>query len=144
MGSIVPYTKADKANGKSITLFRAYVRRAGYASKSKVLATLINEFMNAGNCAWARMSQMDFWVEQFGKMRVRDITHADINGAIPTDRKRTPATVNRYLAALSKVLSFALQHGVIEHHPMKGGKVSKLKEGGGRTRGRCCARRASN
>ncbi len=179
MGSIVPYTKADKATGKQVTLFRAYVRREGFASKSKVLPTkaaakawlrnneaevtlskagagktlktLIDEFVHVGNCTWAKPSQLDFWIEQLGSTRVRDISHADINGAIltlqsspamrstpngavPTKQKRSSATINRYLAALSKVLSFGLSHGVIDHHPMKGGKVSKLKEGAGRTR----------
>lgn len=36
MGSIVKRTSVDKRTGKPVTTFRAYVRREGYASKSKV------------------------------------------------------------------------------------------------------------
>lgn len=39
MGSITKRTKVDKATGKTITVFRAYVRRQGFASKSKVCKT---------------------------------------------------------------------------------------------------------
>ena len=39
MGSIVPYTKVDKTTGKTVTLFRAHVRRKGFAPKSKICAT---------------------------------------------------------------------------------------------------------
>jgi integrase len=121
------------------------------AGSGKLLKQLIDEFASVGNCAWAREAQLDWWAERLGTRRVRDIGHADINDAIltlqsepalrstpngaqPTDRKRSPATINRYLATISKVFSFALKHGVIDEHPMKGGKVSKLKEGNGRTR----------
>lgn len=39
MGSITKRTKVDKATGKTVTVFRAYVRRQGFASKSKVCKT---------------------------------------------------------------------------------------------------------
>lgn len=51
-----------------------------------------------------------------------------------TDRKLSPATVNRYLASLSAVFNFALEHELIDEHPMRAGKVKKLREGNGRTR----------
>jgi len=39
MGSITKSTRADAATGKPVKVFRAYVRRQGYASKSKVCST---------------------------------------------------------------------------------------------------------
>jgi integrase len=39
MGSITKSTRVDAATGKTVKVFRAYVRRQGYASKSKVCST---------------------------------------------------------------------------------------------------------
>jgi len=182
MGSIVTATRLDKSTGKEVKVYRAHVRRTGYASKSKVFAskreasdwlrnndaqstlertsvgktlkTLVEDFVKAppgkGTRYWSAM-HLDFWVEQLGMMKVASISRGDINGAIvtlrqrpafrstttgpiPTEAKLTPATVNRYLASLSSVLNFALDHEIIEAHPMKGGKVRKLAESNGRTR----------
>lgn len=183
MGSIVERQQKDKTSGKTITTYRAHIRRAGYASKSKVFATkaaakewlrnnendaalvkqaakptgktladLINDFVRAGVCKYADASQLEFWRDELGHKLVAEITHGDINGCIltlrtkrarrrtmdgivkDTDKPLAPATINRYAASLSAVLSFALQHGVIDTHPMKGGKVKRLKEGPGRQR----------
>lgn len=124
------------------------------ASAGKTLKSLVEDFVKAppakGTRYWSAM-HLDFWGEQLGTMKVASISRGDINGAIvtlrqrpayrstttgpkPTDAKLTPATVNRYLASLSSVLNFALDHEVIEAHPMKGGKVRKLAESTGRTR----------
>ena len=111
MGSIVPHKKVD-GSGKELVMFRAHVRRKGFASKSKIFPTrsdakkwlrdneavvtlnkagsgktlkqLIDDFANVGNKAWARMSQLDFWSEQLGTTRARDVTHVEINGALLT------------------------------------------------------------
>jgi integrase len=121
------------------------------AGSGKTLKSLIGDFANLGHCAYASMYQLEFWAEQLGAKQVREITHGDINEAKltlqtrkamrsspgtvrPTDRPLSPASINRYLAALSKVFSFAIDQGVIDVHPMKGGRVRKLKESGGRTR----------
>jgi integrase len=182
MGSITTVKRIDKATGKVVLRHRAYVRRTGFASKSKVCKTereakewlrnndadatqekpasgqtlglLIDTFVDApagkGTRYWAA-SHLDFWRAQLGAMRVREITRGDINAAkaklqnkpalrsIPggskvTGEKLTPATVNRYLASLSSVFNYAMEHEIIDAHPMKGGKVSKLEESGGRTR----------
>lgn len=182
MGSITKIRRIDKKTGKTITVHRAYVRRAGFASKSKVCATereakdwlrnnegdatlqrstsgttlaaLIEDFVEAppgkGTRYWAA-GHLDFWREHIGGMRVRDISRGDINRAkaklqnkpalrsVPggsklTEAKVSPATVNRYLASLSSVFNYALEHEIIDAHPMKGGKVSKLEESTGRTR----------
>ena len=39
MGSITKSTRVDAATGKTVKVFRAYVRRQGFASKSKVCKT---------------------------------------------------------------------------------------------------------
>lgn len=39
MGSITKTSRLDKSTGKRVTVFRAYIRRAGFASKSKVCDT---------------------------------------------------------------------------------------------------------
>lgn len=182
MGSIVPHTKIDKATGKKVTLFRAHVRRKGFASKSKIHATktaakawlrenestaslttrgggltlkaLVDQFVGAppkrGYRYW-RAAHLDFWQDQLGAMRARDISRGDINGAVavlqtrpamrstpngpkPSGQKLTPATINRYMASLASVFSYALDREIIDVHPMKAGQVKKLQESGGRTR----------
>lgn len=183
MGSIVKRTRVDKDTGKPVTDYRAFVRRTGYASKSKVcrtrreaehwlrdneaqatlqragsgktLATVIEDFIEApprrGTRYWSPV-HLDFWKAQLGSMKVGDITRGEINGTvstlqrkaalrntgagvvIETGQKLTPATVNRYLASLSSVFNYALELGIVEAHPMKGGKVKKLPEPAGRRR----------
>jgi integrase len=182
MGSITRTARVDKRTGKQVAIFRAYVRREGFASKSKVckterearewlrendatsslqrrasgktLASLIDTFVEApptrGTRYWSAQ-HLDFWRAQLGGMRVADISRGDINackaklqvkpalrstpaGPQPTGQRITPATVNRYLASLSSVLNYALEHEIIDSHPMKAGKVKKLAEGNGRRR----------
>jgi integrase len=178
MGSITEKTKVTK-EGKTVTEFRAFIRRKGFQQKSatfaskreaqtwlrnneadstlktvsqgKTLGVLLDDFVDLAGCNYARMPHLDFWREQFKDTKVSDITHGDIAGAvlilrrksalrsspagnIETDRKLSGSTINRYLATLSAVFSFALQHGLIDTHPMKGGKVKKLQENDGRQR----------
>ena len=178
MGSITEKTKVTK-DGKTVTEYRAFIRRTGYTSKSKVftnkreagswirnneadsamsktiqgktLGELLDDFVALAGCAYARMAHLDFWREQFKNAKVAAITHGDIAGAvlilrrksalrsspggnIETDKLLSGSTVNRYIATLSAIFSFALQHGVIDTHPMKGGKVKKLRENDGRQR----------
>lgn len=182
MGSITTVKRTDKATGKTVTVHRAYVRRAGFASKSKVckskreaedwlrnndadsslqkagsgqlLKDLIEDFVLAppgkGTRYWSA-GHLEFWREHLGNMRAREISRGDINAAkaklqnkpalrsVPggskiTGEKLTAATVNRYLASLSSVFNYAMEREIIDVHPMKGGKVSKLEESAGRTR----------
>jgi integrase len=182
MGSIVQTKRVDRASGKTVTVFRAHVRRAGYASKSKVcetrteakqwlreneaasslerpgqgktFATLVDDFAKAPPVRGTRYrsaQHLDFWRDELGAMRVVDISRGDINagkaklqtkramrstpaGPVETEQVLSPATVNRYLASLSSVFNHALEHEVIDAHPMKAGRVKKLQEGGGRRR----------
>lgn len=121
------------------------------AVQGKNFEALLNDFTALGECRYAAEPHLDFWLAQFGQRKVADITHGEIAGAmlvlrqktafrsspggnLATERKLSPATINRYIATLSAVFSFALAHGVIDTHPMKGGRVKKLKEGNGRQR----------
>lgn len=95
---------------------------------------------------------LDYWTEQFGTRDIKAISRADINVAVSTlqvkmgehrtiegqvkltEKAISSSTVNRYLASLSSVFNYALDSGLIDHHPIKGGQVRKLTEGKGRTR----------
>lgn len=182
MGSITKTKRVDKATGKTVTIHRAYIRREGFASKSKVCATvteakawirdneaeatltkgstgktlskLIDDFVitpaGKGTKYW-EAAHLEFWKAQIGGMKVSEISRGDINaakaklqnkfgmtntpnGVRQTTSLLTPATVNRYLASLASVFNYAVQNEIIDNHPMKGGKVSKLTESAGRTR----------
>lgn len=182
MGSITKMKRVAKATGKTVTVYRAYVRRKGFASKSKVcpteraakeflrnneadvtlrrpssgksLGSLIDDFIKAppakGSRSWTA-GQLDFWRAELGTMPVCEISRRDINaakmalqvraavrqtpaGLRPTGATIAPGTVNRYLASLSSLLNWAVDNEIIDVHPMKAGRVSKLKESAGRTR----------
>ena len=119
-----------------------------------LLADVIEDFVDApptkGTRYWAA-SHLDFWKAQLGQVPIREISRGHINRAkaklqnkpalrsVPGGAKRTesrvkPGTVNRYLASLSSVFNYALDQEIVDTHPMKGGKVSRLEEGDGRTR----------
>lgn len=131
-----------RENEATITLSR---RGSG-----KTLRALIDDFVAVSGCEYAKHSHLDFWIDELGARRAADITHADIagvrtkllarpamrstpKGPKPTGRRLTPATVNRYLSALSAVFNFGIEHGVLDAHPIRG-RLKKLKESGGRTR----------
>jgi integrase len=85
--------------------------------------------------------QLKWWSEQIGAYALCDITPALIaeqrdqfmEGATVRGPKRSPATVNRYLAALSHALAVAVKEwGWLDSNPLS--KVRKLKEPRGRVR----------
>lgn len=103
-----------------------------------------------GTRYWAP-AHLDFWRAELGAMKTSAISRGVINeckakllnqqarhyslaGVKETGKPMKPATVNRYLSGLSSVLNFALQRGIIDTHPMKGGAVSKEAESKGRRR----------
>ncbi len=86
-------------------------------------------------------AQLQWWKEQLGSYLLADITPALIgekrdelsSGTTYRGTQRSPATVVRYLSALSHALSVAVKEwGWLEDSPMR--KVSKLKESRGRVR----------
>jgi len=184
MGSITEAKKVDAKTGKTIKTYRAFIRRAGYESKSKVFESkskaedwlrnnegdrelvrrtnghgktfrdVVDAFIQAPpvrGTKYRAESHIDFWLSEFGLVRITRITRKDINesidklqkkpamlgvpgGSKTMDRIVTPGTINRYLATLSSIFNYALNHEIIDSHPMKGGKVKKLEESKGRTR----------
>ena len=89
------------------------------------------EWAKVNHRAWERMDkiQVKYLKEFFKGKRLRDITPWLIE-KFKAQRKGevSPATVNRGLAVLSSILSRAMQWGKLIDHPMKGGKVKKLRE----------------
>lgn len=86
-------------------------------------------------------AQLKWWRGELGQYLLSDITPGRIteckkkllSGITRTGTNRTPATTNRYLAALSVCLSYAVKDmSWLDNSPMR--KVSKLKEPRGRIR----------
>lgn len=88
-----------------------------------------------------REQQLKWWNEQIGSYCLADVTPSLLSsykeklaeGITHNKRTRSPASVNRYLAALSHVFSVAANEwGWLDSNPMR--KVAKLKEPRGRVR----------
>lgn len=86
-------------------------------------------------------TQLRWWQENLGSYTLADITPAVLAefreklsaGITRSGKPRTPATINRYLAALSHVFTIAVREwGWVEDNPLR--KVSKIKEPRGRVR----------
>jgi len=83
---------------------------------------------------------LKWWKERIGEKYIADVTPAlissikdELAAGITTRGQRSQATVNRYLAALSPVLSMAAgEWQLIETNPLS--KVKKFKESQGRVR----------
>lgn len=93
-----------------------------------------------------RRSRLQWWKDQLGNLKLAELTPAIIvecrnklriakyrRGEGKPERQFRPATVNRFLASLSHVLTIARREWHwMSHNPMDG--VSKLSEGAGRDR----------
>jgi integrase len=86
-------------------------------------------------------NQLEWWSDKLGIYALADVTPAKIaevrdelaNGDTYRGTKRSPSTVNRYLAALSHAFTIAVKEwGWIESNPLS--KIRKLKEPRGRVR----------
>lgn len=157
-GKSVSKSKVFATRGKAKEWLRNNENDEALAALGKVsgptFADLIESFVKAppkrGTKFWSA-SHLEFWREQFGQMKTGAISRGDINSAVSilqnkpalrasagsvkeTNETITSATVNRYLASLSSVLNFAIDQEIIEVHPLKAGKVRKLKESTGRRR----------
>lgn len=157
-GKSVSRSKVFETKGKAKEWLRNNENDQSLATFSQVrgptFADLIEAFVKEppkrGTKFWTA-SALEFWRDQFGGMKTGDISRADINTAVSTLQSKpvtrgsvagikkstttiTPATVNRYLASLSSVFNYAIRQEILDVHPMKGGKVSKLTESTGRKR----------
>ncbi|MGH3429196.1 MAG: tyrosine-type recombinase/integrase [Mycobacteriales bacterium] len=104
-----------------------------------------------------RVRQLDWWAKQFAGLSLAEVSADRISKArdalgaesfakgkvrvvrrtgeiiVPKEYKRTPATVNRYLATLSHTLSFAVkERRLLERNPV--GDIRRKREPRGRTR----------
>ncbi len=115
-------------------------------AKRHVLADAIDRYLKhvlptKPKCEKDQSTQLAWWREKIGKFTLADITPALIGehrdnlsqGITTRGEPRTPATVNRYLAALSHLFTIAYKKwGWINENPLQ--KVTKLKEPRGRVR----------
>ncbi|MBT6716778.1 MAG: site-specific integrase [Nitrospina sp.] len=95
-----------------------------------------------GKKAKGQSGQLKWWQVQLGERKLKSLSPALISSCKEklvtqpserTGRKRTPATVNRYLALLGHVFTVAVREWEwMAVNPVA--KISKLKEPGGRTR----------
>ena len=85
--------------------------------------------------------QLDYWKERIGYYTLADCTPALIvecrdellDETTRLKKKRSPATVNRYLAAISHCFTIAMKEwGWVDDNPLR--KVTKPKESRGRIR----------
>ena len=123
---------------------RRYFRNT--ESKKRTLAELIDKYIQdvlpkKPKSEDKQKSQLEWWKKELGSYFLIDITPALIadkrDGLSKLEtrfkRKYSPATINRYLAALSHALTIATNDwGWLENSPMR--KVSKNKEPRGRVR----------
>lgn len=95
-----------------------------------------------GNCSLRqKATRLRWWVEEIGDRRLSDVTPALISeckrrllaGPLPSGKRRAGATVNRYLAELSRVFTVAVRElQWVETNPVQ--RVERLPESRGRTR----------
>lgn len=84
-----------------------------------------------------RSEEPGFWVKELGERRLSAITSDDVDNVLRNGMKRrqwASATYNRALSQLSGMLSYAVQSGWLNEHPLKHGRVPRLPEDNARTR----------
>ena len=106
-------------------------------SKSQtVFSIIIDEYLNKeykGSRLNDERVKLNFWIEALGDKPIIDITSTDINEALstlPTQFKN--ATINRYVAAISVVFSYACREYGLHINPVR--KIPSLPENNKRTR----------
>jgi len=109
---------------------------------SEVIDRYKNEYLKRHPKREADIEQkLDWWKKQLGYCTLADISKSliiekrDLLASIPkkNGEARTPATVNRFMTALSHAFTIAIKEWEwMEDHPMR--KISKLKEPRGRVR----------
>lgn len=115
-------------------------------AKRKTVADAIDRYINEilprkPKSADKQLSQLLWWKKQIGSFSLSDATASLISEhrsvlirePSPNGKKRTPATINRYLAALSHLMTISYKEWEwIDENPCS--KLSKLKEPRGRVR----------
>ena len=114
-------------------------------AKRHTLAELIDRYtrdvLPSKRSRVKQAAQLGWWKEQIGAYALADVTPALIaefrdklaGGKTPRGERRSPATVVRYMAALSHAFTIATKEwGWLEDSPMR--KVTKPKEARGRVR----------
>jgi integrase len=77
--------------------------------------------------------KLNFWIEALGDKPIIDITSTDINDALSTLSSHLKnATINRYVAAISVVFSYACREYGLHINPVR--KIPSLPENNKRTR----------
>ncbi len=106
-------------------------------SKSRTLLSLVIEKYLNKEYKGSRLNdervKLNFWIEALGDKPIIDITTTDINEALstlPVHLKN--ATINRYVAAISVVFSYACREYDFPENPVR--KIPSLPENNKRTR----------
>ncbi len=117
---------------------RQTLEALGTPAATMTLAQLADEYMQQ----WegrdqSRPARVAFWVEKIGDKKLVDITKTDIRqilnrygqgqamrgdraqGRKATNRKRSPATVNRMKAAISSLFAYAMEQDYIGNNPAR-------------------------
>jgi integrase len=108
---------------------------------SALIDRYVNDVLPGKRDGLHQARQLRWWKEQLGSYTLADVTPALIaeyrdrlaSGITNRKEKRSPATVNRYMAALSHAFTIAVKEWQwLEDNPLR--KVSKPKEPRGRVR----------
>ena len=110
-GELPPPRKGQSGSNTKITLADWAPEYLGWAEQHK------KSFRRDQWC----LAQL---IERFGTFRLRDIKKDRVE-AFMRDRRDevAPATVNRQVALLRKVLSYAVEHGGLDENPLRGIKL---------------------
>ena len=106
-------------------------------SKSQtVFSIIIDEYLKKvykGTRVNDERRKLNFWIEALGDKPIIDITSTDINEALSTlPAQFKNATINRYVAAISVVFSYACREYGLHINPVR--KIPSLPENNKRTR----------
>ena len=110
-------------------------------AKKRTFADMINRYIDLFKPEKGRLAQLVWWRERLGNYVLADITPAMIaqgredllNSNTKRGKIRNPATVVRYIAAISHVFTIGIKEfGWVETSPVS--KISKPKESAGRVR----------